>query len=173
MGKKICDPHDLKLDSAGNIYVTDEKCSRIYKITPGGVKTVLAGSGKEGYQDGAAAQAQFNHPHGIAVDPQGLNVYVGDSINGRVRKITDGRVSTLASGFVNPQNLAVDGSGNIYVSDVGKGLKKITPTGEVALVTNLFHSPRGVWLSPGGILYVADNSASKGSNVVLKILLSK
>jgi DNA-binding beta-propeller fold protein YncE len=64
----------------------------------------FAGLGVAGYEDGSGLAARFNLPQGIAVDPAG-NVYVADSCNNRIRKISgQGMVSTLGGrGKVRPE----------------------------------------------------------------------
>jgi sugar lactone lactonase YvrE len=80
-------PRGVAVDSNGNVYVADTENHRIRKITPSGVVTTLAGSGKADYGDGIGLEAKFNFPIGIAVDKND-NIYVDDHLNQRVRKIT-------------------------------------------------------------------------------------
>ena len=96
--------HGLALDTAGNIYVADYYNNTIRKVTPGGVVTTLAGSPQfapngssiGGSADGQGADARFNFPNDVAVDHDG-NVYVADSGNHTIRKVTpEGQVSTFA-----------------------------------------------------------------------------
>ena len=120
----------------------------------GPVVTTLAGSGKQGDADGSGAEAGFGVPSGVVVDGIG-NVYVGDHLNHRIRKITEGGVvSTVAGGgkggpkarahalqgetvgrkacFNKPVGLAVDKGGNIYVADkLNHSIRKVTPDGVV------------------------------------------
>jgi sugar lactone lactonase YvrE len=80
-------PASGTIDSQGNVYVADESNNRIRRITPAGVVSTLAGNGTAGFANGTGTNAEFNNPLGIAVDSQG-NVYVGDSGNNQVRKIS-------------------------------------------------------------------------------------
>ena len=80
-------PYSEAVDGKGNIYVSDQGNQRIRMITPSGTVSTLAGNGTKGHQDGPAASAEFNFPYGIATDAQG-NVYVADSYNNCIRKIT-------------------------------------------------------------------------------------
>lgn len=158
----------ITVDSAGNVYVVDD--ARIRKISPAGVVSTVAGS-TEGFADGPGASAKFFAPSGITADAAG-NLYVGDSANHRIRKITSaGVVSTLAGGtggfadgtgasakFSQPARLTADGAGNLYVVDGDDAIRKVTPTGEVstvALVGSVI-KPWGIAIGKEGILYCTD-----------------
>jgi len=136
-------PAGIACDAAGNLYVAEIGNDTIRKITPAGEVTTLAGkAGSEGSADGSGAAARFNAPAGIACDTAG-NLYVADSGNDTIRKITPaGEVTTLAgkagsSGsadgngvaarFLNPGGIAGDAAGNLYVADTGNDtIRKIT-----------------------------------------------
>ena len=141
-------PAGLAVDIVGNVYVADQYNSTIRKITPGGVVRTLAGlASNPGSTDATGSAARFCNPNGVAVDNAG-NLYVADSCNYTIRKITTvGMVSTLAgmagsSGsedgagntarFSYLTGVAVDSTGNLYVTDGGNDtIRKITPAGEV------------------------------------------
>ena len=145
-------PEKLALDSAGNIYVADS--CMIRKVTPAGVVTAIAGLAYSvGTNDGVGSDARFAGPTGVAVDSE-ANIYVGDSENNTIRKITPGgMVSTFAgqariSGhedgwgsdarFSDPEGVAVDNAGNLYVADVlNCTIRKITSDGIVSTLAGL------------------------------------
>ncbi len=103
--------------------------------------TVLAGAGGAGFLDGAADQALFNAPKGVAVDGTGA-VYVADTQNSRIRRIDPaGQVTTLA------------GPG----SDVSAAAGYSDQPGTAAR----FNEPRGVALDKDGALYVADTDNNR------------
>jgi streptogramin lyase len=178
-------PTGVAVDQSGNIYVTDHGNHKIRKISPSGVVSTLAGSGKAGFADGTGNAAYFNHPVGVAVDESG-NVYVGDKDNHRIRKITpEGVVTTIAgsgmAGFADGKGvnasfnslhcIALDQIGNIFVADRDNNrIRKVTPSGVVTTVAGSdpagfadvtgseasFNKPHGVALDREGNCYVAD-----------------
>lgn len=141
-------PSDVATDGVGNVYVADTANSTIRKILPTGVVTTMAGTaGSEGSADGIGAAARFSMPAGLAVDKAG-NVYVADTENHTIRKITlSGVVTTLAGApgisghadgigavarFVSPRGIGVDSAGLVYVADdVTSTVRRITPDGGV------------------------------------------
>lgn len=125
------EPATLVIDPSGNVYVADAGHHRISKISTAGDVTVLAGNGTQGFADGPGTSAQFNYPQGLGLDAQG-NIYVADTYNQRIRKVTpQGMVTTVAGNgtaarvdgplataqFDHPLGIAIDQSGNIYVAE--------------------------------------------------------
>ncbi len=94
-------PQGVALDAADVAYVTDQGHNRIRKVTPAGAVTTLAGSGTGAFADGAAATASFNSPYGVAVDTA-RNVYVGDTNNNRIRKVTSAGIQQLKVSWTAP-----------------------------------------------------------------------
>jgi sugar lactone lactonase YvrE len=120
-------PWGIAVDSSGNIYIADTYNDRIRKVS-NGVITTVAGTGVEGYNGdgGPATSALLSQPEGVAVDSSG-NLYIADSGNGRVRKVSGGVIATIAGPGTNqcagptsvaPSGMALDLQGDVYVSDV-------------------------------------------------------
>ena len=163
-------PEDMAVDSTGNFYLADTFDHSIRKIATNGVVSTFAGTGSVGLINGANASAEFFSPRGIAVGSNGA-VYVADSGNNVIRKISGGTVSTLvSSGLNNPQGLAVYGS-TLYISDSGNNaIKKVsTSGGSVSTVTTGVNDPRKLVVNAAGTtMYVADN----GNHRVISVATS-
>jgi uncharacterized repeat protein (TIGR03803 family) len=148
-------PSGLAVDGMGNVFVADTDNYTIRKVTPAGIVTTLAGQASvRGRADGATTAAQFNGPSGLAMDAAG-NLYVADTLNHTLRKITpSGVVSTFAgtagaagsadgtgtaARFFGLQGLAADGGGNLFVADTNNQIirKVDLSTGAVTTVAGL------------------------------------
>lgn len=134
---RFIQPTGVAVDFTGTVYVVDQGNDTVRKITPAGVVTTLAGfAGYSGNNDGTGNTARFNSPHGAVVDAAG-NLYVTDSVNDTIRKITpSGLVTTLpGTDFFYPHGITIDSAGNLYAVDAGQfTIKKITPAGTVSTV---------------------------------------
>lgn len=174
-------PSGLALDSAGNLYVADTGNNAIRKITPQGVVSTLAGDGMAGSADGQGAAARFNGPVGIAVDRAGV-VYVSDTYNDRIRKITpQGVVSTLAGSKYNgladgpaaearfdlPTGLLATPDGALLIADTGNdAIRRLSPDGMVTTIAvapeddrvSLLRAPVSLARTHDGYLYLASQS---------------
>ncbi len=126
-------PSAVALDAADNLYIADSSNHRIRKVSNGTI-TTLAGNGTAGFSgdSGAATSAALNFPQGVAVDAAG-DVYIADTKNHRIRKVTSGTISTIAgngdqnfagdngpainASLDTPSAVVVDASGNVFVAD--------------------------------------------------------
>lgn len=152
---KLNGPNGLFFDSNGDLYVTDSQGGTIRKVTSTGDVTTVAGTGVQGYADGAALSAQFAFCTGIVMDSHG-DLFAADFGNHTIRKISGGIVSTFAgtydgdpaslgdyvdgtgaaARFAGPNYITIDANDNLYVSDFfNSKIRKITPAAVVTTVT--------------------------------------
>jgi sugar lactone lactonase YvrE len=191
---RFSDPFGVAVDMHGNVYVTDGgDGNRIRKIALDGTVSTFAG-GREGFVDGEGSAAAFHTPSALALDRHG-NLYVADTGNHAIRKITpDGKVTTLAGsgkpGFVDgnsasaqfnsPVGLAVDNAGIVYVADTyNDRIRRVAQDGSVSTVAGTglpsdadgiglaagFDTPAAIAVAADGALYVADT----GNDAIRKI----
>ena len=175
-------PTGMATDAAGNIYVTEYGNHTVRKITPAGLVSTLVG-GVNGFADGTGTDAKLFRPTDIIMGVDGF-LYVADSWNNRIRKVSlAGVVTTFAggsSGFVDgmgnaakfnkPSGLTTDADGNIYVADLeNQSIRKITTAGVVSTLAGgtegynngtgssaQFKDPRAIVLSNNNELMVTD-----------------
>ena len=126
-------------DASGNIYVAEANNQDIRKITPAGVVTTIAGSttGASGNQDGIGTAALFLWPDGIALDPSGTTLYVGDYGNNSIRKINLStlQVTTWVTLVAGASGLSFDTAGNLVVAEQDANqIQKIAPDGTVITI---------------------------------------
>ena len=187
-------PVGLGVNSKGVVYVADAYNSTVRRISPQGQVSTLAGSpGDTGWRDGRGAQARFNTPVGLTLDPQG-NIYVSEYFNNVIRKITPGgTVSTFAGQpgkggfadgslrqalFLHPQTLSFAPDGSLIVADTGNNrVRRIAPDGTVSTLAGNGEAEKvlpgalpGELHLPYGVQALADGSVLvTGLNAILRI----
>jgi len=161
----------ITIDHQDNLYLSDIGDHCIKTLSSNGKISIIAGNGDKGLKDGPALMASFHYPKGIAVDKEGT-IFVADSQNHRIRKITKGIVSTFAGsrkGFIDgigtvaefshPWGLGVDTKGELYVADWANcRIRKITQSGVVSTITmnGKANQPYAVAIDEDNTLYVCE-----------------
>jgi uncharacterized protein (TIGR03437 family) len=180
-------PASVALDNKGNLYIADAGNSVVRMVTPDGTISTIAGyvcpinlttGCGPGYagDGGPATAALLNNPLGVAVDPYG-NVYIADSNNNVIRKISNGNISTLGSTlhFNLPSIIVLDQYQNLYITDTGNNrIVRLAPSGAATVVAGNGQTgysgdnglateaelafPAAVALDGLGNLYIADRT---------------
>ena len=188
---RFSSPIGIVASSNGAIYVADWAGSTIRRISPGGVVTTIAGSYEQGNRDGVGSAARFNNPFALGLDASG-NIYVSDSVNSSIRKVTaSGAVTTLAAGdfhlnwldnpFSMPRGLVVGANNAIYIADEGyDNIRLLDAQGNVTTVagsrdfsgsqdgvggTALFNDPCFAAVDSAGNIFVSDT----GNHTIRKV----
>ncbi|HEX8253649.1 MAG TPA: IPT/TIG domain-containing protein, partial [Thermoanaerobaculia bacterium] len=187
LGRDLRNPEGVAVDPrSGIVYVSDTKAHQIRIILPNGATSVLAGSGVPGLADGSGRNAQFKEPKGVALDVAQNALYVADSANHSIRRVTlSGAVTTVAGSgrpglkdgraagaeFKEPSALALDSAGALYVADTKNNvIRRVTNDGSTvtfagtgrdgfadgAVQAARFAEPEGIVVSPSGVLFIAD-----------------
>jgi sugar lactone lactonase YvrE len=162
-------PAMITADNASNLYVTDQLGSDVASFSPCNNKATWV-SGSLG-----SAPGQFDTPVGVAVDSR-MNVYVGNSNNLRVDKVSASSGSFIASltyprlgFFASPSDAALDGLGHIFVVDEANNrIQKFSVTGTFQIAwgttgsgNSQFNGPTGIALDHAGNVYVADSQNNR------------
>jgi uncharacterized protein (TIGR03437 family) len=149
-------------DAAGNLYISDANNNRIRKVDPAGIISTIAGTGAAAYSgdNGPATAAALQLPTDLALDSAG-NLYVADTLNNRVRRITPAGVITTVAGIgtvglgaenipatssplVFPSGLAFDAGGNLYISEYGaRRVRRMTPADVISTYAGNGSMPAG------------------------------
>ncbi|HXB73149.1 MAG TPA: hypothetical protein VNY05_33235 [Candidatus Acidoferrales bacterium] len=184
-------PTAAAVDAAGNLYVSDQVNQRIRRIDASTLTiTTVAGTGSAGYSGdgGSAISASLNFPGGVVVDSSG-ELFIVDSTNNRVRKVSGGIISLVAgtgtpgfagdrgpalqAQFNNPFAITLDKAGNLYVGDIANNRVRIIsgavggigPSITSAGVTNAASFQTGIAL--GGIVTIfGSNLGAKAGQIV-------
>jgi uncharacterized protein (TIGR03437 family) len=187
ISSSLYSPNAVAVDTSGNVFFTDLFAHAVFRLdATTGALTLVAGNGTAGFSgdDGPAASAQLNQPQGVAVDSAG-NLYIADTFNNRIRKVSNGVISTAVGGgtslgvegpaasaqLLAPEGVAVDSSGSLYISDfnrirkvsngvittvAGDGNPGFSGDNGPATSAQLSNLNGGIALDAAGNLYVAD-----------------
>ena len=151
--RSVNTPYGLAVDASGNLYIADLENHVIRKVTASGTISTFAGNTTLGFagDGGPATGAWLDQPFGLAIDSAG-DVYIADSANHRVRRVTpDGTINTfagngnagysgdggpaLSASLNGPCGIAVDASGNLYIADSNNDrIRKVAPDGTITTV---------------------------------------
>jgi len=150
---QLASPRNVVAAADGSVYFSDFDGQRVFRVDSSGMLTTVAGTGAQGFSGdgGKAISAEIAYPAGLAVDASGA-LYIADSGNGRVRRIANGTITTVASvgGVV---DVALDSSGHLYVAApqmLGDPDSPIPGSAQL--------DPRGLAVNPAGnIVYSAGN----------------
>jgi uncharacterized protein (TIGR03437 family) len=146
-------PKGMAIDPAGNVYIADSENFRVRKVNASGLMSTYAGNGVYGFSGdgGQAVNASISDILSVALDAAG-NLYVADSSNRRIRKITPGGIITTIAGtgvqgysgdggpavsalLGRPVAVAVDAGGNLYyVDSVDQCVRRINAAGIISTV---------------------------------------
>jgi uncharacterized protein (TIGR03437 family) len=173
-------PFGLSFDSAGNAYIADYGEARVRKLS-NGIVTPVAGSETTGFggDNGPATSALLSQPSDTAVDSLG-NIYIADGPNNRIRKVSNGVITTVAGsgpvGLLNnvfsgdngpatsarlsdPSGVALDSLGNLYIADAGNGRVRVVSNGIITTVAGGING--GSVFGSGG-----DNGPAVGAELI-------
>jgi len=186
---QLTQPWGVAVDSADNVYFADTGGNRVRKLS-GGTVTTVVGTGTAGFSGdgGPAVSAQLNSPASVAVDAAG-DLYIADSANNRVRKVTGTTITTVAGSGVpasdqltSPTGVALDSAGNLYIADTGNNRVRKLAGGVISTIAGngvagysgdnaaatgaTLNSPGTVAVAANGALFVADTLNSAIRRVV-------
>jgi sugar lactone lactonase YvrE len=158
-------PDAVAVNAKGDVYIADTYNNRVLEVTPSGLITVVAGTGRPGYSgDGhPGIFASLDQPTGVAVDARG-NLYIADAANNVIRRVDakTGIITTVAGDYAadqpndglggfsgdggpatsaqlnDPQGVAVDGAGDLFIADTfNSAIREVTPAGVISTVVGV------------------------------------
>jgi sugar lactone lactonase YvrE len=180
---------DLAVDSAGNVYIAPLGIPVVLRLDSNGMLTRVAGTGVEGFSGdgGPAVDANLSDYDTIALATDGA-LYISDLWNGRIRKVVNGIITTVAGGgfasgdggpatsasLVTPTGIAADSNGNFYFSEQSLNRVRRVSGGIITTVAGngsagfggdggpavqaALYSPTGVAVDAAGNIYIADTA---------------
>lgn len=186
-------PQALTVGPGNHLYIADSNNQRIRLLPlPTGTTSTFAGlsttATTTGFADGTGTAARFNVPRGIAYDSVSGFLYVSDSQNHRIRRISPTQVVDTYAGNANggyldsstattarfnyPQGIAIAADGTLYIADTNNHrIRAIAPSGAVTTVAGgtagnqdgvgtaaRFTNPNAITIASNGTLYVADTN---------------
>jgi sugar lactone lactonase YvrE len=178
-GALLDSPAGVAVYGAGNIYIADTRNHRIRKVS-GGTITTIAGTGVAGFSgdNGPAVSAALDNPTALALDSNG-NLYIADTDNHRIRKITGSTISTVAgsgeqffsgdgaaataAGLDSPNGVAVDVAGNIYIGDTRN--QRIRVVNSLGSISTLAGNGTKAYAGDGGVAASASLARPRGLSV--------
>jgi len=193
---QLLSPQGLATDGAGNLYIADSGTARVLKVS-GGILSRVAGGGLSTGDNVSATGALLTTPAGVAVDASG-NLYIADTQAGRVRKVSNGAISTAAGGgsklgdggpptsaqLSEPQAVAVDSAGELYIADANR--VRMVSAGAISTVAGngtsgyqgdsgvatagMISGPSGIALNTAGNLFIADSGNDRVREVAAGII---
>jgi hypothetical protein len=179
-------PIGVMVDGKGNVYISDCEHDVVRKVVPAGTITTIAGTGISGFSGdgGPATAAKLNCPASLALDSE-ENLYIADSGNRYVRKVSAGAITTVAgNGFSSPSGdggpatsasftpiaIALDSEDDLYIADGWAGnVRKVTNGIITTFAGNgsIFTSGDGGPATAAGLQYPAGVAADKDGNVFI------
>jgi sugar lactone lactonase YvrE len=153
-------PTGVAVGGDGTVYVADYPASLVYKISPTGVLSIVAGTGSSGQPTpGPATSSELAGPYAVAADASG-DVFIADTGNNVIEKVTPAGVLSIVAGtgmipgpgppetetapidgpalssnLESPEGVALDASGNVYIGDaINNVIEKVTPSGMLSVV---------------------------------------
>ncbi|MEI8404029.1 MAG: fibronectin type III domain-containing protein [Actinomycetes bacterium] len=180
-------PRGVAVDTSGNVYIADTDNNRIEKVTQAGQLSIIAGTGTGGAPTaGTAMSSQLKTPYDVAVDTSG-NLYIADTGNDVVEKVTSAGVLSIAAGtgtpgtptagaaaissnLYNPVGVAVDPTGNVYISDYSNNyVEKVTTAGILSIIagTGSVGSPIAGTATNSAFRYLGTVAVDTSGNVYI------
>ena len=157
-GRDLAAPRNLVWDfTSGCLYISDFGAHRVLRRAGDGILTVVAGTGVAGFSGdgGAATAARLNFPAGLALDYNG-SLYIADSLNQAVRRVSGGVISTAASAGI-PTSVAYDFFGTLWIADRGATtVQRITAKSALPVLPL---RASDLAMAPDLNLYASDNQA--------------